>query len=429
MSFSPSPQSTSLLSLSPELLLKIFSIYPPVPFPPGRLTLRSLCLVDRTTSEVARSALYRHLYLPLTFEYNDSNSIHAKLVRTLVEEGRCAEAVRSLRITLGKPKRSDLLQFAHVLSRLTNLQRIFTSWEDPEVSRASLESIVAEFCGVITRNCRQLQALELPNVTLSESSISRICESLQDLEVWTLKAPAKAMDSNLAPKSKLRSLTLLSRYHQDGFDLLTSSSRESLTTITLSLYSGHFPQDLSNFPNLRILRLNFENPTLDGDEYSSDNEDEPRAREKWARRVAREIAAILTSVQNSPIDSMSLSFNSTETSLELSSRPILKSLPHTLRTLSISCSLLGGEQGVNRRLLFPSTLPTPCPELKLLKILPPGHTRRLSRVDFELMVSTKTLVKGDVDRLGLNTEIRLATNQGDSFRMKDALDPGEDEEW
>ncbi|GAA5897285.1 uncharacterized protein JCM6883_006643 [Sporobolomyces salmoneus] len=421
---SPSPYPKpppSLLSLPPELVLKILRAYPASPSTPWRAALLNLCLVNRRISEIARTVLYRHLYLPLTFDYNAVRSSHAKLVRTLVEEDRRAEAVRSLRITIGNPRRSELLQFAYVLSNLTNLQRLFTSWED---HRLISGGIIDEFCGIVARNCRQLVTLELPYVVLSTSSVTRICTSLSELESLTLRG--RGISPQLVPKFKLRSLTFLSLGRQGALETLSSSSHESLTTISLYLYRE---PHLSMFPNLKTVRLDVQDAPESGDEddFATDQNGLGN-RDEWTDIISWRITMLLGSIQSCPkLENLSISFNCSDLALDVSTHPILDRLPPTLRTFSISSSILGGGGGVDRKLLIPRYDFPPCPELKLLRILPPGHTSNLDRITHEFMELTRELVREDCEELGI--EVNLATNQGERFGVREALDPDGEEEW
>ncbi|GAA5963423.1 hypothetical protein JCM3765_003065 [Sporobolomyces pararoseus] len=402
------------------MLYEVLDALPPYPSHERTSTLLSLSRVCRKLADVARKLLYRSIDLCVSIDYEDTEDDNTQLVQTLVEKEECALAVRNLRITFGEePDRTEFLHFSYVLSRLSRLRRIYTGWEDALIGPES-EEVVENFCQAVARNARHLEALELPNISLTKKSVGIIFESLTNLNSFTHRI--LRLRQRPIPKFKLGNLIFTSQASQAAFDVLTASSLESLTSLSLSMHRGKYPHDLTMLPNLSTLHLSFDDRAGDDDKFNTRS---PEGHEEWVDAIAYRLRTLLMSIHTLKVRTLTISFASLETCLDLSTLPLLDYLPPSIIHLSISSSLVGR---TNRLLLLPpDPALSPCPLLRQITILPPGYVMRINRVTYEL---TKLVAEAILDQcFERRIKVVLAISRGGSFDEKDALDPQRRSGW
>ncbi|GAA5878870.1 hypothetical protein JCM16303_007213 [Sporobolomyces ruberrimus] len=252
-----------------------------------RETLAVLCLVSRSTLDVARPHLYRDLHVNL--QYTKEVQSLQNRVHALVEEDMYVERdekelqeqietllarqigqdalfttlearpewylyVKSLQVTIGtKTEKKWAL--------VSNLLPSFTSLRELTVFHANFTESDYGFCAMILRQCpRNLTSLDLVQSALPITSTFRLLEKLPNLQRLSLGYLRSPEDGSSTPRAllstldSLRSLTLRFPFRSSSSFAAIANAAPSLTTLEVDFesISALIPSLLSKIRRLVI---------------------------------------------------------------------------------------------------------------------------------------------------------------------------------
>ncbi|GAA5897283.1 uncharacterized protein JCM6883_006642 [Sporobolomyces salmoneus] len=353
----PSSSPPTFTSLPPELISEIFESI--TRRPGSRLkddrTLHSLCLVSRLFMQLARPILYREVYIDLARSFEGENNLTVKLMRTLMENAECRRLVKGLRIR-ALVGYYDLplvrsVMMGHLLSHLSSLERI-------KVVHGSM----GQLAEVIGKHRPGLKSLVLSRVQLYGQSFGNIIDKLNELEVFVGHFPLTLRKFDDAASSrttrKLRKVVAAHPVELNMFSRFILPSRDTLTSLTITISIDTRQLDLSPFTNLTDLRLCLGAPA----EYGL------RRGEEWEEDIAKfatSLQRILRSTHSLSIRTLTISTSQHLVANALSKYSLFDVLPPTVVYLNVESFFLR-ESEINLASLLRAVRDRALPQLETI---------------------------------------------------------------